>query len=524
MSESDEDAHLLEDESMDEVHELDDALQESVDSSASPTKSLSRQQRISGSNSDRDSSDSDMSELFAGSSDSEEDADADAPPSHPPRSSRPERALGPTLNGAGDNDDEEEEDDDEPPEIPGSPMRTTTEHSGGRMNRLSDLDISNCGEVTRKRQQSQPVVAILTINHEDGRDHKEEEDEYEIHEAEAPRAMEFHTLSSSSEGSDNEAGGSDDDDDNNNHHSRESEQKWQPQLHQQRPKTAAKDLEPYRDLIPKDYYQQLVQDTATARSMTPEHTIDTKRSQASDTNATTARNVKPSAPTSKSSTKTSTTTTYCFRVPQEIEELFQFVDAFQPETTEIPTRLQPFVPEYVPAIGLPFDGIQIPRPDGRIDDAGVRFVREPGAQSDAAELELLLSAASKNQQRRRHEGTADRVHSIEFASQRPREIDQWIASVAKVQASKPPPTVIYKRPMPTISSLMELWPEPFEEYLAPQPAISISQLDVSLSELIRIVCGVLDIPVHDSNEIQSLHVLFSLYYEATLYEKEMAAR
>lgn len=56
---------------------------------------------------------------------------------------------------------------------------------------------------------------------------------------------------------------------------------------------------------------------------------------------------------------------------------WQFVDAYSPETVEIGSRLDPFVPDYVPTIGLPFDGIQV-----RFTMSVVSLVRDV-ADSDA---------------------------------------------------------------------------------------------------------------------------------------------
>lgn len=86
--------------------------------------------------------------------------------------------------------------------------------------------------------------------------------------------------------------------------------------------------------------------------------------------------------------------------------------------------------------------------------------------------------------------------------------------------------VVYKKPMPTLESLMELWPEEMEAFLTQNPhaagiASSLSQLDVNLDELVKIVCVLLDIPVYEGSKVQSLHLLFGLYHEIEGYEREM---
>ncbi|RLN53330.1 hypothetical protein BBJ29_000461 [Phytophthora kernoviae] len=195
-------------------------------------------------------------------------------------------------------------------------------------------------------------------------------------------------------------------------------------------------------------------------------------------------------------------------------------DAFTPEDIEIETRLEPFLPEFIPSVGLPFDGIQIPRPDGKGDSVGVEVLREPSGQINVAELELLMQVSMINQSKLRSKHGV--VRSIERAAHRPQEIDQWITSVEKVQHTKPMAQVNYKQSMPPLARLMEYWPEEFEEFLASRGRAipALSELDVNFKELVKLVCVMLDIPVYQDNYTQSLHVLFSLYLEIEAYERD----
>lgn len=74
-----------------------------------------------------------------------------------------------------------------------------------------------------------------------------------------------------------------------------------------------------------------------------------------------------------------------------------------------------------------------------------------------------------------------------------------------------PYQVNYKRNMPDIDSLMEVWPEEFEALLASSPLPS-PDLDLTLAEYAKVLCAVLDIPTYD-NPIESLHLMFSLYID-----------
>lgn len=150
----------------------------------------------------------------------------------------------------------------------------------------------------------------------------------------------------------------------------------------------------------------------------------------------------------------------------------------------------------------------------------MEILREPSGETNVAELELLMQVSTSNQHKLRSRNEV--VRSIEWAAQRPQEVDQWIASVEKVQRTKPLAEVNYKQAMPPLSQLMELWPEEFEDFLAARGSTlpALSELDVNLKELVKIVCAVLDIPVYEGNCVQSLHVLFSLYLEIQAYERD----
>ncbi|RHY26582.1 hypothetical protein DYB32_007481, partial [Aphanomyces invadans] len=199
----------------------------------------------------------------------------------------------------------------------------------------------------------------------------------------------------------------------------------------------------------------------------------------------------------------------------------QYIEDFRPETIDIPTIVQPFIPEYIPAIGAPFEGIHVLRPDGQEDPIGVVVLAEPGAtQSNVAELQLML----KSDYKPAHAKWELPVLTIENAHERPHAIDEWIASVAKIQQAQPLCQVHYTKSFPSLDVLLDLWPAEFEAALAQvrsqcsiliqlhgQMPLPPAALNVSLAEYTRLVCGLLDIPVYDGHVRDSLHVLFTLY-------------
>ncbi|EQC41856.1 hypothetical protein SDRG_00712 [Saprolegnia diclina VS20] len=194
------------------------------------------------------------------------------------------------------------------------------------------------------------------------------------------------------------------------------------------------------------------------------------------------------------------------KVTQDIKELFQYIGRFKAQEIELETRLKCFVPEYIPAIGEMDTFLKIPRPDKEADNLGLKVLDEPSiAQSDATVLDLQLRATSK----KKHGDIV--VRSIENAEKNVKEIDRWIKSIGDLHRTKPPPQVHYSKSMPDIETLMQVWPDEFEELLSTMQ-LPNADLNVSLEQFTRIICAILDVPVY-KNVYESLHVLFTLFLE-----------
>ncbi len=137
----------------------------------------------------------------------------------------------------------------------------------------------------------------------------------------------------------------------------------------------------------------------------------------------------------------------------------------------------------------------------------MKVLDEPASnQSDPTVLELQLRSKSKKQQ---YGDVA--VRSIENALKNVPSIEKWIQNISELHVSKPPAQVHYKKNMPDIDGLMDVWPDEFEKVLANTPLPS-PDLDLSLIEYSKVLCSILDIPIYD-NPIESVHLLFTLYSE-----------
>ncbi|XP_040390364.1 intraflagellar transport protein 46 homolog [Cygnus olor] len=195
-------------------------------------------------------------------------------------------------------------------------------------------------------------------------------------------------------------------------------------------------------------------------------------------------------------------------VSPEIKELFEYIRRYTPKTIEIEHKLQPFIPDFIPAVGDIDAFLKVPRPDGKPDNLGLLVLDEPSTkQSDPTVLSLWLTENSKQ-----HNITQQiKVKSVENAEKNPKAIDSWIESISELHRCKPPATVHYTRPMPDIETLMQEWSPEFEALLG-KVGLPTAEMNCDLAEYVDMICAILDIPVYKSR-IQPLHVLFLLYSE-----------
>lgn len=195
------------------------------------------------------------------------------------------------------------------------------------------------------------------------------------------------------------------------------------------------------------------------------------------------------------------------KVSQEIKDMFAYITLYTPQTLNLENKLQPFIPDYIPCVGDIDAFIKVPRPDGKPDLLGMSCLDEPSTkQSDPSVLDLQLRSNSKQ--------TAPKAYTIkklESPFKNLKEIESWIESITNLHRDKPPPTVHYSKPMPTIETLMQAWPPEFEELLK-TTKLPTADLDCDLEQFVDIICGLLDIPIQQ-NRIHALHLLFTLYSE-----------
>ncbi|KXZ41654.1 hypothetical protein GPECTOR_340g77 [Gonium pectorale] len=196
-------------------------------------------------------------------------------------------------------------------------------------------------------------------------------------------------------------------------------------------------------------------------------------------------------------------------VPDDVRELFQYIGRYKPQTVELETKLKPFIPDYIPAVGGIDEFIKVPRPDGKPDYLGLKVLDEPAAkQSDPTVLTLQLRQLSKEAPGAK----ADMVGRLEHVDEnKAKKIQQWIGSILDIHKAKPAASVSYSKRMPEIEALMQEWPPEVENFLKTMRMPS-GDVELDIKTYAKLVCTLLDIPVYD-DPIESLHVLFTLYLE-----------
>lgn len=184
---------------------------------------------------------------------------------------------------------------------------------------------------------------------------------------------------------------------------------------------------------------------------------------------------------------------------------------------DITYTLQPFVPDFIPAVGDidAFLKVNAPQPFAAnknripefIDKLGLEILDEPcGEQSEPALLHMKLRSISTT--------NPNAPGPPPSVSKSTRDVEKWITEVQALRANQPYPTVVQNNGGPDIDALMVEWPAKMEQALN-TIGFPSANLKCSLQFYIEMVCGLFDIPLTLNNEqtdyILSLNTLFNLY-------------
>lgn len=214
-------------------------------------------------------------------------------------------------------------------------------------------------------------------------------------------------------------------------------------------------------------------------------------------------------------------------VPPEIKQLFEYIVRYTPQKLDIEYKLQPFIPDYIPAVGdidaflkvlppkLPADSSgQEEEMQKHLSTLGLKVLDEPcGNQTDPALLHMKLRSVSTAT------GALIAAGPPPAIAKSGKDIDRWISEMQTIHANRSQQQQVMQsvNAIPTvgdIDQLMSEWPPELEQALdvigLPSP-----QLDCSLTTYIEILCTLLDIPIGaektQADYINALNTLFNLY-------------
>ena len=199
--------------------------------------------------------------------------------------------------------------------------------------------------------------------------------------------------------------------------------------------------------------------------------------------------------------------------PADLKEIMQYIPKFSPQNIDVDYKLQVFVPEFFPSVGDidAFLKIVTPEPLKSIDKTqlteinrlGLEVLDEPGEQSEEALLQIKLRSIF-----------AKPLAAPTALVKSPKDIDKWIQEIQSLHASRIHENLMQQHQTQiNIDSLMTEWPESLERRM--EICFPSSSLNCSLSEYVKIICNLFDIPITNPDShvdnIRALNVLFNLY-------------
>jgi len=206
-------------------------------------------------------------------------------------------------------------------------------------------------------------------------------------------------------------------------------------------------------------------------------------------------------------------------VSPEIKQIFQFIQRYEPPEIELDTPLKCFIPSYIPAVGEIDPFLKMLRPDGEKEVLGLEVLDEPALhQSHAAALELQLRAAYTSKQQKKLFGKHVFVRSIEDAAKNPQDIEKWITSLEHLHQTKLPAQFHYTQYFPKDTEreiwMTTPWSKEWEDWIRngklklPDPHI-----DLTIEEYAKVLCTLLDIPVHEGHLLESVHYMMNMFLD-----------
>lgn len=218
---------------------------------------------------------------------------------------------------------------------------------------------------------------------------------------------------------------------------------------------------------------------------------------------------------------------------------------YSPSKVSIDYVLQPFIPEFIPAVGDIDAFLKVVPPKltnerrattAFIAKLGVDVLDEPsGQQSEPALLHMKLRSVSTQV---RHSGgpagagaggtsggssrlgtgahsSGQQAPLLVSVAKSSKEVERWIGEIQNLHVNQPYPMVMHRRkPLQDIDALMNEWPPELERTLNAM-GFPNAHLDCSLEMYLSLICAFFDIVIpateSQSDYIFALYTLFNLY-------------
>ncbi|XP_017016501.1 intraflagellar transport protein 46 homolog [Drosophila kikkawai] len=216
-------------------------------------------------------------------------------------------------------------------------------------------------------------------------------------------------------------------------------------------------------------------------------------------------------------------------LPGELKDLFPYILKYTPQTIDTPFHLQPFIPEFVPAVGDVDALLKVQAPpllqpqrqrelDEHLERLGLWLLDEPsGTQSEPSLLNMKLRSVLSGSMGRnpRHASSASLIPTARSG----KDIDKWISEVEQVHMTQ---SMYDAQPRKDIDALLEDWPRSYGDEetknALDQAYRSCLQQNISLADYVRVLCerfGVEGPLESQADYIHNVQTLFALYLAAS---------
>uniref|UniRef100_A0A1I8MRR0 Intraflagellar transport protein 46 homolog n=1 Tax=Musca domestica TaxID=7370 RepID=A0A1I8MRR0_MUSDO len=212
------------------------------------------------------------------------------------------------------------------------------------------------------------------------------------------------------------------------------------------------------------------------------------------------------------------------QVPQEVKELFPYILKYIPQHIETAYHLQPFIPDFVPAVGdvdafLRVTGPPMLNPqrsrevEEHLDKLGLYFLDEPsGTQSEPSLLNMKLRSALTGSGSHARSSSASMVPTAKSN----KDIDKWINEVEQVHMTQ---SVYDVQPRKDIENMIIDWPRSYANVAGSvqQAYQQCAAGQQTVIDYVRILCQQFELqgPLEtQADYLLSVQTLFALYLAA----------